>query len=60
MTAGILTAMPICTMFALLAVAPGYLQGMAADPDGRNLIVGAIVAQVIGNLCIRKIIRIKV
>jgi tight adherence protein B len=60
MTAGILTAMPVCTMFALLVVAPGYLQGMAADPDGRNMIAGCIVAQVIGNLCIRKIIRIKV
>jgi tight adherence protein B len=60
MTAGILTAMPICTMFGLLLVAPGYLQGMAADPDGRYLIGGCIVAQVIGNLCIRKIIRIKV
>jgi tight adherence protein B len=60
MTAGILTAMPICTMFALLVVAPGYLQGMAADPDGQYMIGGCIVAQVIGNLCIRKIIRIKV
>jgi tight adherence protein B len=60
MTAGILSAMPIVTMFALLAVAPGYLQGMAADEDGRKLIVGSIVAQVIGNLFIRKIIRIKV
>jgi tight adherence protein B len=60
MTAGILTAMPIVTMMALLVVAPGYLQGMAADPDGRHLIAGCVVAQVIGNLCIRKIIRIKV
>jgi tight adherence protein B len=60
MTAGILTVLPICTMFALLIVAPGYLQGMAADPDGRYLIAGSIVAQIIGNLCIRKIIKIKV
>ena len=60
MTAGILTAMPVVTMLALLMVAPGYLQGMAADEDGRKLIAGCIVAQVIGNLCIRKIIRIKV
>lgn len=60
MTAGILTAMPICTMFALLMVAPGYLQGMADDVDGRKLIVGCVIAQVIGNVCIRKIIRIKV
>jgi tight adherence protein B len=60
LTAGILTVLPICTMLGLLVVAPGYLQGMAADPDGKWLIVGAIVAQVIGNICIRKIINIKV
>ena len=60
MTAAILTVMPIVTMLGLLIVAPGYLQGMAADPDGKWLVVGSIVAQVIGNLCIRKIINIKV
>src|SRR6185503_11413275 len=46
MTAGILTVLPICTMVGLLIVAPGYLQGMAADPDGKWLIVGAVIAQV--------------
>ena len=60
MTAGILMAMPVVTMLALMAIAPGYLQSMADDPDGRYLIGGCVVAQVIGNLCIRKIIRIKV
>lgn len=60
LTAAILTILPIVTMIGLLIVAPGYLQGMAADPDGKWLIVGAIVAQVIGNICIRKIINIKV
>lgn len=60
MTAGILTLLPIGTMVALLLVAPGYLQGMAADPDGKLMIGGAIVAQVIGNLFIKKIINIKV
>jgi tight adherence protein B len=60
MTASILTLLPIGTMFALLVVAPGYLQGMAQDPDGKKLIGGAIVAQVIGNFFIKKIINIKV
>jgi tight adherence protein B len=60
LTAAILTILPIVTMLGLLIIAPGYLQGMAADPDGKWLIVGAIVAQVIGNICIRKIINIKV
>jgi tight adherence protein B len=60
LTAAILTIMPVATMLGLLIVAPGYLQGMAADKDGKWLIFGAVVAQVIGNICIRKIINIKV
>ena len=60
LTATILSVLPIATMLGLLLVAPGYLQGMAQDSDGIYLIGGAIVAQVLGNICIRKIIRIKV
>lgn len=60
MTAGILTLLPVATMLALLFVAPGYLQGMAADPDGKKMIAGAVVAQLIGKFFIDKIIKIKV
>ena len=60
MTAGILTALPILTVGGMLFVAPGYLQGMARDPDGKNLIIAAVVAQLLGNFFIRKIINIKV
>jgi tight adherence protein B len=60
MTATILTLLPIATMACLLMVAPGYLQGMAADPDGKKLIGGAIVMQLLGNYFIKKIINIKV
>jgi len=60
LTATILMIMPIGTMFALLVVSPGYLQGMAKDPDGRWLIAFAIVGQIIGNYFIRRIIKIKV
>jgi tight adherence protein B len=60
MTAMILGGLPIVTVIALLFVAPGYLDGMADDPDGRKLIGGAIVGQIIGNLVIRKIINIQV
>jgi tight adherence protein B len=60
MTAGILTALPVVTALALLMVAPGYLQGMFSDPDGKKLVAGAVAAQVVGNLIIRKIIRIRV
>lgn len=60
LTATILTVLPIATMLGLLFVAPGYLQGMAADPDGKKMIFGAIFAQILGNFFIKKIINIKV
>jgi len=60
MTATILTLLPVATMLCLLAIAPGYLQGMAADNTGKELIAGAIGAQVLGNFFIKKIINIKV
>jgi tight adherence protein B len=60
MTALILTLLPVGTMLALLLVAPGYLQGMANDPDGKMMIGGAIAAQILGNFFIKKIINIKV
>ena len=60
MTATILTLLPVATMVLLLMVAPGYLQGMAADDTGKELIGGAIAAQLMGNFFIKKIINIKV
>ena len=60
LTAGILTIMPVALMFALLYIAPGYLQSMAKDPDGKWLIVAAVISQALGYFFIRRIIRIKV
>jgi tight adherence protein B len=60
LTATILALLPVATMVGLLAVAPGYLQGMAADDDGKWMIGGAIFAQILGNFFIKKIINIKV
>jgi tight adherence protein B len=60
MTATILTLLPVATMLALLFVAPGYLQGMAADSDGKKMIGAAVAAQILGNFFIKKIIKIKV
>ena len=60
LTATILMCMPIVTMGALLIVSPGYLQGMAKDPDGQYIIAAAIVAQLVGNYFIKRIINIKV
>jgi tight adherence protein B len=60
LTATILTLMPLVLMLGLLFVAPGYLQGMAAEKDGKWLIVAAIICQIVGYYFIRRIIRIKV
>jgi tight adherence protein B len=60
LTATFLVMLPICLLLGLLLIAPGYIQGMAADPLGRWLIGSAVVLQLIGNFCIRKIINIKV
>ena len=60
LTATVLTLMPIGTVIGLMVVAPGYLEGMARDPDGKWMIGGAVAAQVLGNYFIKRIINIKV
>jgi len=60
MTGTILTLMPMALMFGLMVIAPGYLQSMVDDPDGRTIVGVAIVLIVIGHFTIRKIVRIKV
>jgi tight adherence protein B len=60
MTAIVLSVLPLVLMVGLLFVAPGYLQGMAADPDGKWMIVGAITAQGLGYYIMRRIVDIKV
>jgi len=60
LTAMILTLMPLALMMGMFVVAPGYLDGMAKDPDGKWLIVAAIAGQLVGYYFIRRIIRIKV
>ena len=60
LTATILTFLPIATMVGMMVVAPTYLRSMAEDSDGKWMIGGAIVAQILGNFFIKKIINIKV
>jgi tight adherence protein B len=60
LTALILTLLPLLTGLALMAVAPGYLQGMANDKDGKYMILAAGIMVLIGNYFIRRIIKIKV
>jgi tight adherence protein B len=60
MTAGILTVLPVVTFCALFLVAPSYVRGMLADPDGRKLLAACVALQMVGAFIIRKIIDIKV
>jgi tight adherence protein B len=59
-TGSILTIMPVVLAIGLMLVAPGYMQGMFNDPDGKYLIIGSACGIVIGHLCIQKIVKIKV
>lgn len=60
LTATILTLLPIVTLGGLMMTSPGYLNPMMENPMGRKIISAGILAQVLGNFFIRKIIRIKV
>lgn len=59
-TAAILTVMPLVSAMGLTLIAPTYLPSMMRDPDGKYLIFGAVLSQVIGFLVMRKIVNIKV
>jgi len=60
MTATILTLLPIATLIGLIVSSPGYLDPMLEDPTGRKIIALGVLAQIVGNFFIRKIIKIKV
>jgi tight adherence protein B len=60
MTATILTLLPLGTLAGLMLTSPGYLDPMLHDDTGKKVIAAGIMAQIIGNFFIRKIIRIKV
>jgi tight adherence protein B len=60
LTATILTLLPLATLGGLMITSPGYLDPMMANPTGRKIVAAGVMAQVIGNFFIRKIIKIKV
>ena len=60
LTATILTLLPIATLGGLMVTSPEYLQPMFDNPLGKKILMGGVVAQVLGNFFIRKIIKIKV
>jgi len=59
-TGTILTLMPVALVGGLMFVSPGYLTGMANDPDGKWIIVTSMVFLLLGHFFIRKIVKIKV
>jgi len=60
LTGIVLSVLPFVLIFALLLVAPGYLQGFFKDSTGRYLVAGALIGQFIGYFFIRRIVYIKV
>lgn len=60
MTATILTLLPLGTLGGLMVSSPNYLDPMFHDPTGRRILAMGVLAQIVGNFFIRKIIRIKV
>jgi tight adherence protein B len=60
LTATILTLLPLGTLGGLMVTSPGYLDPMFNDPIGRKVVALGVLAQIVGNFFIRKIIKIKV
>jgi len=52
--------LPLAIAGVVIVVAPEYLRGLIDDDVGRNLLVLAVVLQVIGYLAMRRIVNIKV
>jgi tight adherence protein B len=59
-TALVLTVLPIVLAIGFTIISPDYLQGMARDPVGRYMILGAVVGQIVGYLIMKRIVNIKV
>ena len=56
----VLAVMPVIVAAALFVASPDYLMVLFRDPDGKHLLIGAAIGQVIAFFCIRKIVDIKV
>ncbi len=60
LTATILTILPIATLGGLMIVSPSYLSPLFHDPMGKKLVMIGITCLSLGNIVIRKIVRIRV
>jgi tight adherence protein B len=59
-TALVLTVLPVFIGMGFMVVAPDYLRGMARDPTGRYMILGALLGQIVGYFIMKRIVNIKV
>jgi tight adherence protein B len=56
----VLMALPIALFFVVYHLNPDYIMLLFTDALGRKMIAGAAVLQVLGAVCIKKIVNIKV
>lgn len=58
-TGWVLAGLPPALAAAIFVVAPGHLRLLTGDPLGVQMIVGALVLQIIGTVTIRKLVNIR-
>lgn len=58
-TGWVLAGLPPVLAAAIFAVAPGHLRLLTGDPLGVQMIVGALVLQIVGTITIRKLVNIR-
>lgn len=56
----VLMGLPIALFFAVYYLNPDYVMLLFTDELGRKMIAGAVVLQILGAICIKKIVAIKV
>lgn len=56
----VLMGLPIALFFAVYYLNSSYIMLLFTDPLGKKMIAGAIVLQILGAICIKKIVNIKV
>jgi tight adherence protein B len=60
LTAQVLSVLPVFVIVMMNVISPAYTHSMTNDPVGRKILMGAVVSQLIGYLCMRKITDVEV
>lgn len=56
----VLAIMPVIVAVLLFFSSPEYVLVLVRDPSGKKMLLGALIGQIVGYLCIRKIVNIRV